>query len=179
MRLLGLLGLLLTGCLLVGCGGDERTASDAGPATTSASASAPVPSPGLPTPTESGSASTPAPETTRILSETAAGGTTSTAGVELVDDAAVTLFTEQFTSSRLSDKVRRAVASTDVAAGQRLYGAVIAVGCDVPKEVVVSLNGSSGSGGSGVEITAIKVSTPRLECFAPVTSVALVLLNDG
>ena len=55
--------------------------------------------------------------------------------------------------------------------GQELYGAVIAVGCDSPDQVVVDVHDAE------VTITAVKVPSPLPECFAPMTTVALVLVD--
>jgi hypothetical protein len=104
------------------------------------------------------------------LTATAAGGQVSPTAVPLDDDAAVQSFVAQFTGSDLGAQVEQTVAQTDVPAGQQLYGAVVAVGCDAPDQVLVTTSGSD------VVVTAVKVPSPKSECFAPMTTVALVLV---
>jgi hypothetical protein len=58
-----------------------------------------------------------------------------------------------------------------VPSGQTLLGAVVAIGCDVPPGVTVQ------HADGGLAITALKVEKPREECFAPVTTVALVAVD--
>ncbi|MCY7396458.1 MAG: hypothetical protein LH468_09970 [Nocardioides sp.] len=172
MRPLATFGTLLGSCLLVACGGAAPdSASDAGPGTPSVS-TVPVP------PATAGSDGPPDPsvgtvesDEVTMLSETAAGGEVSTVGVELSDQAAVASFGELLTP-RLVNRVARVVARTDPPVGSTRYGAVVAIGCDVPPGVVVSRDDT------GVLITAAKVTAPAQECFAPVTSVALVVLAD-
>ncbi|MCW2795512.1 hypothetical protein [Nocardioides sp.] len=127
---------------------------------------------GNPTTTPSTSNGTPAKSTeVAILSETAAGGTVSTSPVPLPDDAAVAAFAGQFEKSSLGDQIAHKVKATDVPDGQAMVGAVIAIGCDVPPGVTVS------DEGTGLAIVPDKVASPMPECFAPVTSVALVLVD--
>jgi hypothetical protein len=104
------------------------------------------------------------------ITATAAGGQLSETAVPLSDDAAVQSFVAQFTAGDLADQVENAVAQTDVPAGQELYGAVVAIGCDAPDQVAVTMSGSD------VVITPLKVPSPKSECFAPMTTVALVLV---
>jgi hypothetical protein len=104
------------------------------------------------------------------ITETAAGGAMSDAAVPLADDAAVQQFTSQFETDTMTAKIQAAVQSTDVPDGMLLYGAVVAIGCDTPTDVSVT------TGDSGVVVTAVKVPSPMQECFAPMTTVALVLV---
>ena len=105
-----------------------------------------------------------------MLTETAAGGATSEVAVPLGDDAAVQEFNAQFETDALPTQVQNAVATTDVPEGMLLYGAVVAIGCDAPTDVHVV------AGESGLVITGAKVPSPQIECFAPMTTVALVLV---
>jgi len=104
------------------------------------------------------------------ITVTAAGGQLSEAAVPLSDDAAVQAFTSQFTAGDMGAQVEDAVAQTDVADDQVLYGAVVAIGCDSPDQVTVTQSEA------GVVITPMKVASPLPECLAPMTTVALVLL---
>jgi hypothetical protein len=105
------------------------------------------------------------------ITVTGAGGTVSAAAVPLGDHQAVEGFLEQFHSDDLAEQVQAAVARTDVPGGQQLYGAVIAIGCDEPDRVEVDVSGES------VAITAVPVPSPMPECFAAMTTVALVLVD--
>lgn len=103
------------------------------------------------------------------ITVTAAGGQLSETAVPLTDDAAVQAFTSQFTAGDLGAQVEDAVAQTDVADDEVLYGAVVAIGCDSPDQVTVTRSEA------GVVITPVKVASPLPECLAPMTTVALVL----
>ncbi|HRI95187.1 MAG TPA: hypothetical protein PLZ93_06220 [Nocardioides sp.] len=108
-------------------------------------------------------------ELVRMITETAAGGATSALAVPLDDDAALQAFNQQFETDAIPTQVEAAVAATEVPDGMALYGAVVAVGCDAPTDVSVT------QGESGLEVTAQKVPSPLPECFAPMTTVALLL----
>ncbi len=86
----------------------------------------------------------------------------------LIDDAAISQFVGQFETPSLVDDVRRAVEGHELPAGTQLAAAVVTIGCDVPPGVEVS------EGESGLEIRAMKVPDPLPNCFAPVTTVAVV-----
>ncbi|MEJ7832017.1 MAG: hypothetical protein WKF79_03820 [Nocardioides sp.] len=157
-RLLGTLAVLALLTLAAGCGADDDgddTASD-------------------PTPTASGSEPTTEPSTepstgaewtvVALIHETAAGGAVSTELTALPDEAAVAAYAAQFKSPALAARLRTAVEGADVAAGTRLGVAVVSVGCDVPPGVTYV---------DGV-VRAEKVSNPLPECFASVTTVALL-----
>jgi hypothetical protein len=109
-------------------------------------------------------------EVVAVLTETAAGGTTSPAGVPLGDQDAVLAFTEQFETDALPTRIQDAVAGTEVPDDMLLYGAVVAIGCDTPTDLTVI------DSGSGILIGAQQVADPMPECFAPMTTVALVLV---
>ncbi len=106
-----------------------------------------------------------APEVVALVSETAAGGRVSLDATQLTSGSLET-FTRQFTSRDLVDEVTAEAAQTE-GSGQ-VYGAVVAVGCDVPPGVSVAADGD------GWRITPEAVTSPRGECYAPVTTVALV-----
>jgi hypothetical protein len=155
LLLTGLLGGLATAC------GDDSggVGDDAGPAPT---ASSPA---GRPT----GADGAVDFELVTTLTETAAGGDVSPDAVPLGDDAAVQEFVAPF-SEALQTEVQQAVASTSVPDDQRLYGAVVALGCDAPDQVQVVASPS------GLQVVAEKVPAPKPECLAPMTTVALVLV---
>lgn len=168
--------LLLTAALataaLAGCaddGGDTR-AEDAASGTSSASPS------DLPSAAPSGAPSTPgAVDFTEValLSETAAGGEVEHRATVLDDASAVNGFAAQFETGAMSDGLTTAVREADVAEGQELAAAVVSIGCDVPPGVTVQkLEG-------GVAILPLKVKSPLKECLAPVTTVALVAVDES
>jgi hypothetical protein len=103
------------------------------------------------------------------ITVTAAGGALSEVAVPLTDDTSVQEFVSQFESDDMAAQVQVAVTDADVPDGQVLYAAVVAIGCDSPTDVSVV------DTGSGLAITANKVPSPQQECFAPMTTVALVL----
>ena len=79
--------------------------------------------------------------------------------------------TRDFRTPQLGEKIRSVVQRIRIAEGQALYGAVIAVGCDVPPSASVEVTEGK------VVITAGKVTNPLPECFAPVTSVAIAVVE--
>jgi hypothetical protein len=168
--------LLLTAALataaLAGCaddGGDTR-AEDAASGAASASPS------DLPSAAPSGAPSTRgAVDFTEValLSETAAGGEVEHRATVLDDASAVNGFAAQFETGAMSDELTTAVREADVAEGQELAAAVVSIGCDVPPGVTVQkLEG-------GVAILPLKVKSPLKECLAPVTTVALVAVDES
>jgi hypothetical protein len=92
----------------------------------------------------------------------------------VLDDAsAVNGFAAQFENGAMSDGLTTAVREADVAEGQELAAAVVSIGCDVPPGVTVQkLEG-------GVAILPLKVKSPLKECLAPVTTVALVAVDES
>jgi hypothetical protein len=157
--------LLLAGLsgLASGCG-DEEPGSAGDDATSTASGS---PSTGTPTKDATGEVDF---ELVQLLTETAAGGAMSEVAVPLGDDAAVQEFNAQFETDALPARVEDAVAQVDVPDGMLLYGAVVAIGCDAPTDVHVTTDDS------GLVSTAAKVPSPHVECFPPMTTVALLLV---
>lgn len=145
---------------LFGCGSDE-TASD--PATTSSSPTGST-SAGLPDgPVDS--------TLVELVSQTAAGGKVSERATVLAETADVADFVEQFKTGKLGGELMAAAEGAEVAQGQELVGAVVALGCDVPPGVSVqAVDGV-------LTITPLKVKSPLQECFAPVTTVALVSVD--
>lgn len=157
------LGLLVGPGVLAGCAGQESSGS-AGSAESAGGE-------------ESSTASNPAGtiEFTEValLSETAAGGQPGPA-VELDGPGAVRDFTRQFDSTRLTSRVATEAARTDVPDGQVLLGAVLAVGCDEPSGIVgVTREGDEWT------VEGAPYLGPAKQCFAAVTTVALVLVETG
>ena len=173
-RLLGsvLPALLLVTVLASGCGDDEADTATDDP--TPAASDSPTPT-DPPTDTPTGTP-TDAPDGDQVdfelvdtITVTAAGGAVSAIAIPMSDEASVEEFNAQFESDDMVQQVKGAVAHADVPEGQELYAAVVAIGCDSPTDVTVT------GAGAGLVITAVKVPSPQLECFAPMTTVALVL----
>jgi hypothetical protein len=108
------------------------------------------------------------PQTVAIVSETAAGGQVDPRAVPVDDEAARAKFTAQFERGSLDAKIADAVAGATVPQGYTVMAAVVAIGCDVPPGVTVT------QGPDGWEVQPEAVPSPLQECFAPVTSVAVV-----
>lgn len=173
-RLLGpaphtLLVLLLVPWLLVGCGsGGGETGTDTQPAGSSS------PSPSGEPPESSPGAETGPPEEVdeddvTLVHQTAAGGQTSQTLVPVEETDDLQAFLRQFRNPEFAGEVEDAVDAAR-AEGVRVTAAVVAVGCDVPPGVVVTPSESR----EGYRITPRKVADPLQECFAPVTTVAVV-----
>ncbi len=108
-----------------------------------------------------------------IVTGTAAGGEVDPTPVPVRDATELSGFLEQFSNQGFVRELRLAVRAAEVAEGQLLVASVVAVGCEVPTEV--SVLGPPGD----VTIVAVpSVRSPR-ECFAPMTSVALVSMPDS
>ena len=167
--------LLLVG-LLGACGDDETGTATDDPAPTASST--PTDEPTDP-PTDQPTEPTDVPtdrqpgdpvefELVQTITETAAGGEASPTAVPLGDDGAVQSFIAGF-NENLQTGIQDVVAATDIPDDMVLYGATIWVGCESPTQVEVF------DGASGLEIYAVQVRK-QMECFAPMTTVALVLI---
>jgi ABC-type glycerol-3-phosphate transport system substrate-binding protein len=159
-RLLG--PALLAVVVLAGCG-DSASSSAREPASEPSSTSISTSASASDEPTEAA-----APQTIAIVSQTAAGGEVDLNAVSVDDDAALQDFAAQFNRAGLEEKIATAVAGATVPEGYTVMGAVIAIGCDVPPDVSVE------PGPDGWVVTPHEVPSPLQECFAPVTSVAVV-----
>lgn len=108
-----------------------------------------------------------------LLSETASGGTVAEQATPIADGRAAKLFAEQLGSASFRKQFIDEVEGADVPAGQVLAAAVVSIGCDVPPGVSVTRT-------DGVlSIIALKVTSPHPECYAAVTTVALVLVDQA
>ncbi|MFA6573835.1 MAG: hypothetical protein WCS84_00330 [Nocardioides sp.] len=109
-------------------------------------------------------------EVLAILSETAAGGTVSPRLTPVPGPEELAAFTEQFENDTFREEITLAVQDHEPQEGYVVGAAVVAIGCDVPPGVSVV------AAGDGFEVHADKVADPLKECFAPVTSVAVVMV---
>jgi hypothetical protein len=144
-----LLGVLAAALLLAGCGGGS--------------------SPGSAPATRTAQPDTGFVVSDRLVSQTAGGGQVATRATPLTDAAAITDFTRSLEAA-LATKVRTAVDGIPVASGQQLLGQVVTVGCDVPPGVTVERD--------PLAVHADPVASPKQECIAPVTTVALVVVSS-
>jgi hypothetical protein len=159
-----LLAGLALGCLLAaGCAdAGDGTADDASPADPTSAA------------TSDSKSAPPSAEWTEvaIVHATAAGGSVSTNPVRVDSDEALDGFVAQFERPDLGQKVRSAVAGADIPDGHVPAAAVVALGCDVPPGVSVVTDRE-------LRVVPDKVASPLKECFAPVTSVAVLTLDES
>lgn len=173
-RVLGpLLPAVLTAALLLGgCGDDgggDGAAQDPAPTSAPTSESS---SESTGTPSETGKPGTGEEvehEVVTTVTGTAAGGTVSPVAVPLDGEGAAEEFAAAFEEPLRGD-VLQAVADAEVPDGMRLYGAVVAVGCEVPQTVEVTL------GDGGLQVFTTEKPDPQVQCFAAMTTVALVLV---
>ena len=154
-----LLALLLGTLLLAGCG-DESSTDATERETTSPSASEPSMSTGDPVQE---------PTVVAMVSETDAGGRVSATPVPVGDAAALRDFAGQF-DGRMSRELSQAAAGATVPDGQTLLAAVVDISCVPPLDVQVEV----GDGGVQVQPLKEKPTGRAPQCFAPVTTVALV-----
>ena len=114
----------------------------------------------------------PAPEVT-LVSGTAAGGAVTDRVTVLDGQAAIRAYAGGFRGP-LAGKVESAATGLEVPPDALLVAAIVAVGCDVPPAVGVVGEGADAS------FVPAQVPSPRQECFAPVTTVALAAVpQDG
>jgi len=83
---------------------------------------------------------------------------------------ALDAFVGQFERSDLADKVVGAVSGADLPEGWVPVAVVISIGCDVPPGVVVDTR-------NGFAVRGQKVASPMKECFAAMTSVAILTVD--
>ena len=111
-------------------------------------------------------------ELVEMVTETAAGGDVDPEATSMSDVVAVQEFSKQFESDTMEVRLTETVKKTEVPEGKALYGAVVAIGCEEPPGVVVT------STDSGLTIEGKPTASTPPECFAPMTSVALVLVDE-
>ena len=112
-------------------------------------------------------------ELVEMVTETAVGGMVSPGAVPLPDANAVHTFSAQFEDDRMETRLLQLVDGLDVPDDQATYAAVVAIGCEVPPDVVVT------STDTGILIEGTKPITKPVECLAPMTSVAVVLVDES
>jgi hypothetical protein len=103
-----------------------------------------------------------------LVSGTAAGGRVATRATMLPDEGSMLVYVRSFRQP-FATKLERAARRVAVAPDEQLAAAVVAVGCDVPPGATVTEDADE-----DIVIRPDDVASPRAECFAPVTTVALV-----
>lgn len=164
---------ILASGLLAGCGSGPTTdATDpsTGSGTPSGRTSASPQSGDPQSPGELGAVES---STVDIISATSASGEVDHLATVLDGPSAIDSFSQQFAGPQIPRQLRAAVDGADLAAGQTLIAAVVSIGCDVPSGVTVQRVDD------GLRITPTKVASPKKECFAPITAVALVAVGSA
>lgn len=163
-RLLGYIPSVLLAATLVACGNGGDSAGDD-----------PADSPPSTLPSDSAEPSDDGEILDQqIVSQTNVGGQVDERAVVLRSEADVDEFLAPFEPGQLTEGVRKAVDANDPQDDTALLGAVVAIGCDVPKEVELTQEGS----GPVISLTPVKVKATTNQCLAPVTSIALVTVDD-
>ena len=108
-----------------------------------------------------------------MVTESAVGGMVSPGGVALTDETAVAQFSGQFDEDRMQVRLAQEFEDLEVPDDQAAYAAVVAIGCDVPPGVTVT------STDTGILIEGTKPTTKPVQCIAPMTSVAIVLVDES
>lgn len=158
------LGLLLALALLAGCGEGTPGLSPEEP--TPSGRSAPSDGPASTGPVDF--------EQVAVVSETDAGGHVARRAVNLSDDDARARFLARFDGARMATALEAELAAARVEEGQVLAGAVVAIGCLPPEEVTVERTDQ----GLMISVAPDK-SAAAFDCFAAVTSVAIVAVDEA
>ncbi len=111
----------------------------------------------------------------RLVTATDAGEAPAGTAVRLVDDEALAGFTADLTEDFAADVVAAAAAleAEGLEDDQELAVQVVAIGCDEPTGVEVRRTAD------GVVLTPGPVPSPGRQCFTPMTTVAVVVLEAG
>jgi hypothetical protein len=159
---------MLTVFVLVACGeqqGDVSSSTDqeeASPSTTSSSSDSP-----------SSGVNPGDYEVVDIIAATAAGGRLAPRLVPVDSNKALKVFLQPFRSNILTTEVKEAVKKHQSEAGYTLHATVVAIGCEVPKKVKVSASGAARA------VYPPKPPGPIVQCFAPMTTVALIDIAES
>jgi hypothetical protein len=112
------------------------------------------------------------PQVVDIVSGSAAGGDVSEAATPITDEGTLRRYLRQFRSPAFVEDLTTAIDAHDLADGRVLGLAVIEISCDEPPSAEVTQVGGR------FLVTAGKVVSPHPECYAPVTSVAVLDLPE-
>lgn len=112
-----------------------------------------------------------APSVVGIFHATAAGGTSGPA-VDVSEPGTLDPVVAPLRGS-LAAEVTDAATDVVIPSGQRLWAGVVTIDCAAPERLQVV------SSGAGYAFRPVWTTKPPQECFAPVTTVALVLIGEG
>lgn len=112
-------------------------------------------------------------ELVEMVTETSVGGMVSPGAVPLADVSAVRQFSAQFENDRMELYLVQLIDELKVPDDKAAYAAVVAIGCQVPPDVTVT------STDTGILIEGTKPTTKPVQCIAPMTSVAVVLVDES
>ena len=108
-----------------------------------------------------------------MVTETNVGGMVSPGAVPLADVSAVQNFAAQFDDDRMATRLTQVIDELKVPDDKATYAAVVALGCEVPPGVTVT------STDTGILIEGTAPSEKPVECFAAMTTVAVVLVDES
>ncbi|WP_341230084.1 hypothetical protein [Nocardioides salarius] len=109
----------------------------------------------------------------RLVTATDAGEAPDEVAVPVGDDAALAEFTADL-SEGFAGEVAEAAAALEAGGDEELAAQVVAVGCDEPTSVRARRTPEG-----AVVLEAAQVPSPGRQCFAPMTTVAVVVLEAG
>ena len=153
--------LLVLVLLLAGCGSESSSTADE-----------PAPTTSGPTTSDPTTSASTEPQTVGIVSATAAGGRVDLNAVPIDDDQSRQAFAAQFEQAAMDERLLQVIGSATVPESYTLVAAVVAIGCDVPTSVTATQKDE------GWVLEPVMPGKTMQECFAPVTSVAVVAVPE-
>jgi len=112
-------------------------------------------------------------ELVELVTETDVGGMVSPGAVPLGDVSAIQNFSAQFDDDRMATRLTQVLDGLRVPDDQAVYGAVVALGCDVPPDVTVT------STDTGILVEGTAPSEKPVQCIAAMTTVAVVMVDES
>lgn len=112
------------------------------------------------------------PRVVTLLSGTAADGKVAKEATVLEEEGDLEAYVQQFSSPAFAGDVREAADTVPLAAGRLVALAVISLGCDVAISATVEEEDGA------FVVTPGKIAAPHKECYAPVTTVAVLDVPD-
>lgn len=152
--------------LVAGCGGEQGEVATDTPSPSSTAGSSGSPSDDG-RPTDVGDW-----DLAEIFTVTNGGGRPSPVAVGIVGVADVEAFSEQFRNPAIERRLTRLVTQADLMPGRALAAAVVSIGCASPTDVTVTTDGTR------LLVEAVPPDSSPAECFAPMTTVALVSVPE-
>lgn len=168
-------GVSVAGCALVlasGCGGGAAGENGSRGPDVVASSSAAAAGASSATPGARVDRGPAEPQLVDMVAITAAGGEVTTTPTPVDGEVALAAYLAGF-DPRVGARLRQAVGAIPAPRTRGLTATVVHIGCDSPTEVDVL------RAGSGYEVRAVPPPETGVQCFAPVTSVALIVLPSA